>query len=72
MLNESINKLNQSELEGSNTPCLPKPPSIISILNTKLSPNSNTPFIAVMACDHLLPGMSMGVIRMVIRLGGNQ
>lgn len=66
MHNQPINKLNQSELEGSNTPCLPKPPSIFSILNSKLSPLSSTPLIAILACDMQFPPVGMETIKAVM------
>ena len=68
MLNESINKLNQSELEGSNTPCLPKPIGILHILNMRVNPFSNTLLIATLAIDPDFPALRLETIKCVMRM----
>ena len=68
MHNQPIKRLNQSELGRSNTPCLPKPIGILTILNMRVSPYTSTPLIATLACDATFPSIQMGTIKAIIRM----
>lgn len=66
MHNQPIKRLNQSELGRSNTPCLPKPPTIFSILNSKIPPFTKTPLIALVAIDTQFPSIRLETIKLVM------